>query len=263
MREIPVLMYNNIGNYPENMMEDGILPETFDAQIKYLSESQWNIVKLEQAVDHLTGNIKLPDKSLALTIDGGYYDAFQNVFPTLMKYGLKATFFIPPETIGGERKISGEPIKCMGVKEIKELVSSGMEIGLLANNGVHIRNENYNEDAIKKNVLEELELVHEKLGVDVAYCAFKEGVPGSELWSFLKNNGLKAVFTQCPTNQRAERYGIGRIQIDDDDQNIFFTKISKTYLFFKDKRSWKYLRKYKIDRVAHHISETWNKIKGE
>ena len=32
------------------------------------------------------------------------------------------------------------------------------------------------------------------------------------------------------------------------------------YLFFKDKRSWKYIRKYKIDRVAHRISEGWKKI---
>jgi hypothetical protein len=33
MKEIPILQYQNIGNYPENMMEDGILPETFERQI--------------------------------------------------------------------------------------------------------------------------------------------------------------------------------------------------------------------------------------
>jgi len=52
-----------------------------------------------------------------------------------------------------------------------------------------------------------------------------------------------------------------KIQIDDDDHNILLTKISKAYLFFKDKRSWKYIRKYKVDNLAHRISETLARIK--
>jgi len=83
------------------------------------------------------------------------------------------------------------------------------------------------------------------------------------LWEFLQAQGFSAVFTQCPTNRRASVDGIGRIQVDDDDPNIFLTKISKTYLFFKDKRSWKYIRKYRIDKVVHRISETLNRVRGD
>ncbi|MBW2206204.1 MAG: hypothetical protein JRG79_04780, partial [Deltaproteobacteria bacterium] len=50
--------------------------------------------------------------------------------------------------------------------------------------------------------------------------------------------------------------------MDDDDFNIFLTKVSRTYLFFKDKRSWKYIRTYKLDRVAHRLSETLDRIRG-
>ncbi|MCK4468360.1 MAG: hypothetical protein KAU60_08415, partial [Desulfobacterales bacterium] len=64
-----------------------------------------------------------------------------------------------------------------------------------------------------------------------------------------------------PTNQRPSLSGIGRIQIDDDDHNIFLTKISKIYLFFKDKRVWKYIRKYDVDKLAHRISEALDRIK--
>lgn len=56
---------------------------------------------------------------------------------------------------------------------------------------------------------------------------------------------------------------IGRIQVDDDDHNIFLTKISKTYLFFKDKPSWKYIRKHGVDKLAHRISETLNRVLGD
>ena len=80
---------------------------------------------------------------------------------------------------------------------------------------------------------------------------------------YLQARGFDAVLTQTPTNRRAEMDGIGRIQVDDDDHNIFLTKISKTYLFFKDKPSWKYIRRYAIDKLAHRISETLNRVKGD
>ena len=108
-----------------------------------------------------------------------------------------------------------------------------------------------------------LNITHNKLNKKVRSCGFKEGVPKRPLWKFIQKQGFEAVFTQCPTRCGVSNQGIGRIQIDDDDHNIFLTKISTTYLFFKDKTIWKYLRKYKLDRVAHFISDTWNWIKRD
>jgi len=108
MKEIPVLLYQNIGNYPEKMMEDGILPETFKRQMKYFAENGYNIVTLSQALDHMNQRIKLPPQSLAITIDGGYQDAFTNVLPVLKEFQFQTTFFTPPEYIGNERTIKGD-----------------------------------------------------------------------------------------------------------------------------------------------------------
>ena len=262
MKEIPILLYQNIGNYPENMMEDGILPETFERQMNYFAENGYNIVSLRQALDHMNQHIKLSPKSLAITIDGGYHDAFTNVLPVLKKYHFKATFFIPPEYIGKERTIKEEPIKCLSWGEVSEIIRSNMEIGLLAYEGRSIITR-YDEDGIKESVSKAMKIMKMEIDTPIKYCAFKEGVPEKSLWEFLHGQGFHAVLTQCPTNRRAANDGIGRIQIDDDDNNIFLTKISRTYLFFKDKRSWKYIRRYKIDKVAHRMSEFWNWVKGD
>jgi peptidoglycan/xylan/chitin deacetylase (PgdA/CDA1 family) len=262
MKEIPVLLYHNIGNYPENMMEDGMLPQTFEKQMKFLSQNGFNIVDLNQAVKHLQKEIKLPPQSISVTIDGGYRDAITNVLPVLERYGIKATFFISPEYIDNEQTIKGEKISCLSWIDVHKIVGSGIEVGLLAYKGMSIR-QKYDEESVKDSIKNELRMINEKLKIKTRYCAFKEGVPSKSLWEFIQSQGFEAVFTQCPTNRKAAVDGIGRIQIDDDDHNIFMTKISKTYLFFKDKRSWKYLRKFKIGRVAHTISETWNWIKGE
>lgn len=261
MREIPVLLYHNIGNYPENMMADGMSPKTFEKQMRFLAENGYKIVTLSRALEHLNRKIKLPSQTLAITIDGGYHDAFINVLPGLKKYNFPATFFISPEYIGKERTIGGEPIKCMDWNQVHELINSGMEIGLLAYHGRSIRLTNYNEQAIKDSIPPAMKIMNQEIDSQIKYCAFKEGVPEKSLWRYLQLQGFDAVFTQCPTNRSVAVDGIGRIQIDDDDHNIFLTKISKTYLFFKDKRSWKYIRKHKLDKAGHWLSETYDQLK--
>lgn len=260
MREIPILLYHNIGQYPENMMEDGMLPVTFEKQMKFLADNGYQIVSLKQALNHMNCKTKLSSNAMAITIDGGYQDAFIHVFPVLKKYGFTATFFVLPENIEKERIIGGGSIKCLSWDEIGEMRNSGMEIGLLAYHGQSIRF-GYDEQAVKKSVVSAMKIMEPETNSQIKYCAFKEGVPEKPLWRFLQRQGFEAVFTQCPTNRKAANDGIGRIQIDDDDHNIFLTKISKTYLFFKDKPSWKYIRKHKLDKVAHWLSETWDQIK--
>ena len=259
MREIPVLLYHNVGHYPAEMMEDGLLPETFEKQMAFLAENGYTIVSLEQAVSHLNGYAKLPPKSIAITVDGGYEDAILHVFPVLKRHNFPATFFIPPGSIGEERSIKGHPIKCLSWKELEEIARGGMEIGLLAYHGMSIRHD-YDEQVLKEGVVNSLNIIRDHIHGEIRYCAFREGVPGTSLWQFLHSSGIEAVFTQCPTNQPVTAAGIGRIQIDDDDDNIFLTKISNTYLFFKDNASWKYLRRYKLDRLAHHVSEFLNRM---
>jgi len=260
MREIPILLYHNIGHYPENMMEDGMLPETFEKQMKFLADNGYQIVTLRQASDHMNRKTKLSSKAMAITIDGGYQDAFTNVLPVLKKCGFPATFFIPPESIGWQRTIKGSSIECLTWDQVRDIRNCGMEIGFLAYHGQSIKL-HYDEDAIKKSIVPAMQILRRELNPQVRYCAFKEGVIEKSLWHFLKQQGFGAVFTQCPTNRRAAVDGLGRIQVDDDDHNIFLTKISRTYLFFKDRRSWKYIRKYKLDKVAHWLSETWDNLK--
>lgn len=260
MKEIPVLLYHNIGNYPPAAMEDGLLPESFEKQMRFLCENEYNVVSLHMALDHLSGRRKLPPKSIAITVDGGYRDAYTNVFPVLKRYKLHATFFVVPRYIGGTKTVGDIPIPCLSWDEVHEIADEGMGVGLLMYEGRGIKRQ-YNEQAVKDSVSASLKVMKEKFDGHIEFCAVKEGVPKKSLWDFLKVRGFKAVFTQCPTNQRPSPAGIGRIQVDDDDHNIFLTKISAAYLFFKDKRSWKYIRRYKVDRLAHRISEALNRIK--
>lgn len=261
MKEIPVLLYHNIGDYPEKMMEDGITLASFKRQMKYLHDNNFNVVALDQALEHLNKKIKLSPDSIAITIDGGYQDA-KNTVPILKSYDFHATYFLVPEFIGKSSTIKGEQIACLTWDETAEIQNQGMGVGFFAYGGRSIRR-GYDDAIVKNSIAEALKILRSEMNSKLKYCAFKEGVPKGPLWNFIQEQGFEAVFTQCPTRCGVSNQGIGRIQIDDDDHNIFLTKISTTYLFFKDKTIWKYLRKYKLDRVAHWISDTWNWLKGD
>jgi len=118
------------------------------------------------------------------------------------------------------------------------------------------------KDILEKHIVDYKKTLEDKLGIEINYFGMKEGVPNHDIRNLLISEGFRAFLTECPTNRKPDLYSIGRIQVDDNDFNIFLTKISKTYLFFKDRRSWKYIRKYKLDRVAHHVSETYDRIRG-
>ena len=116
------------------------------------------------------------------------------------------------------------------------------------------------EDVVREHIVEYKKILEDKLGEEIRYFGVKEGVPEPAIRDLLIAEGYEAFLTECPTHRKPDLYAIGRIQVDDDDFNIFLTKVSRTYLFFKDKKSWKYIREYSLDKLAHKISETYDKI---
>lgn len=61
-------------------MEDGLLPETFERQMNFFAENGYSVVTLGQVLDHMNRHVRLSPKSIAVTIDGGYQDAFPIAF---------------------------------------------------------------------------------------------------------------------------------------------------------------------------------------
>jgi len=260
VKKVRVLMYNNIGTYPEAAMEDGLSAEAFQRDMAYLASHGYRIVSLDEAMALAKGKRYIPDNVLSLSFDGGYKDAFENVRPILEKFGFPATFFISCTHIGASMTLGGIDIPCMNRAEIKQLADAGYEIGAYVLSG-HIYHPHAEESEHKliSDLQEATTWFHEKLGKELRYCSVREGVPEKRLFTAFKEAGIEGFLTKCPTKRRPHHYCVGRIQVDDDDPNIFRIKISKNYLRFKDSRFWRYIRKYKLDRLAHMISDSINK----
>jgi len=259
MKKFRILMYNNIGSYPEAAMEDGLSAQAFRRDMAYLASHGYRVVSLDEAMALANGQRRIPDKVLSLSFDGGYRDAIENVHPVLKEFGFPAAFFISCPHVGAALTLRGIDVPCMSLDEIKQLADAGYEIGAYTLSGRYYRpGVKEAERKLISDMQEAATWFREQLGRKLRYCSVREGVPEKRMFAAFKEAGIEGFLTKCPTKRRPHRYCVGRIQVDDDDPNIFRIKISRNYLRFKDSRSWRYVRKYKLDRLAHRISDSVN-----
>jgi peptidoglycan/xylan/chitin deacetylase (PgdA/CDA1 family) len=100
-QKLPVLLYHHI--LPEkNLTDDNafiISEENFATHMAYLYDNGYTTISLEELNGFLYDKQPLPDKSILITFDDGYYSNIIYAYPILKKFGYKATVFLITETL--------------------------------------------------------------------------------------------------------------------------------------------------------------------
>ena len=93
---LPVLMYHFFYDKNEREPQDGnwIEINDFEAQMKYLSESDFYFPTWEEVEDYIDGKTELPEKSVVITVDDGDPSFFELGVPIIQKYNVQATSFV-------------------------------------------------------------------------------------------------------------------------------------------------------------------------
>ena len=260
LRELSIIQYQNVSDR-DHLDKLWISVDSFKKQLEYIASNNFQILSLNDAIDYMEKKKRIKDlRPISLTFDNGYMDFYEYVIPLISRHGLPVTVLISPEKVGKSVKIEGCEVPYLTWEILKDLANNNITIGAYDDYTWNINN--IPKKLFRRHIIDYKKYLEDKLGIEINYFGMKEGIPNHNIRNLLISEGYRAFLTECPTNRKPDLYSIGRIQVDDNDFNIFLTKISKTYLFFKDKRSWKYIRKYKLDRVAHHISETYDRMRG-
>ncbi len=118
---VPILMYHHIKDYPygEDLSSVSIFvsPVSFEAQLDWLASNNFQTVNLS----YFQNPTRISGKPIVLTFDDGYQDAYDQVFPTLKKYGFSATFYLITDNIDKPGFLTA--------KEILEMQAGGMTFG--------------------------------------------------------------------------------------------------------------------------------------
>lgn len=207
---VAILMYHSVEN---SSWKYGVSPLEFEKQIAHIC-SNFKVRPLSEVVEFALGKRVLPHNTLAITIDDGYADTYEVVFPIVKKYGIHVTVFLTTN-LNKLEKLGNLPR--IGWPQVEEMYQSG-----LVSFEVHGR-EHLDLDQIKsdsKKLEEELigcrNDIKNHTGYDSKIMAYAAGKKSPEVIEFIKNNGFIAA---CGIGEGVIRPGdqpfkLRRIQVD-------------------------------------------------
>lgn len=121
-------MYHDICKSSSEAKGLTVSGQNFEAQLVYLKENNYQTFHFSELQDLKTGN-DLPNKPVIITFDDVYKSQLDIAIPLLIKYGFKATFFVPFKYIGGKDLWNSNSLEIMSVNDLKSLDAS-IELGL-------------------------------------------------------------------------------------------------------------------------------------
>ncbi|MBR6034288.1 MAG: polysaccharide deacetylase family protein [Clostridia bacterium] len=179
---LPVLMYHffydNVTYYQED--NNWLNINDFEEQLKYLTENEYYYPTWEEVDQYIDGKIKLPEKSVVLTVDDGDASFFDLAVPMLQKYKVPATIFVISEWYGWRYNANMECV-------IFESHSHSMHES--GGNGKG-RMVNWS----KEKIIEDLKLSSKTLGGADVFC-YPFGHYDDTAIEALKETGYKMAFT--------------------------------------------------------------------
>ena len=158
----------------------------FDEQMSYLVQNGYTSITPDELYKGLTGEISLPEKPVLITFDDGYADNYENAFPILEYYGLKATIFVIPAFVGRNSNY-------LTWDQIREMEQGGITIQSHTLN--HRKLEELPDDEIRSELLNSKLVLEENLGHAVDFLAYPTGTYNLHIAGIAQDCGYKGAFT--------------------------------------------------------------------
>ncbi|MFD0700927.1 polysaccharide deacetylase family protein [Myroides pelagicus] len=117
MARLPILMYHNVTRENDKVERLTIHQDFLEEQFKYLTERKYQTHHLSE----LEGKESLSGKNVVITFDDVTVNQMLYAIPLLVKYQLKATFFIPFFYIGGTDDWNEGKEAIMSIQQLKDL----------------------------------------------------------------------------------------------------------------------------------------------
>jgi peptidoglycan/xylan/chitin deacetylase (PgdA/CDA1 family) len=125
MSKLPILMYHNVSNNYEICKDLTIFTETLEQHFKYIVSKKYTTFHFSE----LENKTQLPIKSIVITFDDCTKAQLDFAYPLLLKYNLKATFFVPFELVEKQTYSNKKSNLYMTFEDFKSLNSNIIELG--------------------------------------------------------------------------------------------------------------------------------------
>ena len=226
---VPIVMYHSVK--PVVVKGDllTVSVDTFRKQMDFLNNNHYNVVPLETVQDYISGNKKIPPRTIVLTFDDGYKDNYTYVFPVLKRYNFPATIFVILSQIGAADRLSWD--------EVREMRGSG-----LVSFGSHTFTHPFldtlrSSQELKKEVAGSKSALEEKLGEPVGLFCYPCGRFNPEVIQAVKDAGYKEAVATNPGMRFADNdiFVLKRLRVSENARSmlVFWFETTGYYNFVR------------------------------
>lgn len=182
-------MYHHIGPLPPNpdrfRRDLTVAPATFENTLDYLAAQEIETVTMADLFEHFAGGAALPRKSINLTFDDGYDDAYEFAFQMLKARGMVGTFFVTTDFVGRPGYLTWA--------QIGEMAEADMEIAAHSSNHADFTTISPNE--LRRQLVEPKRILEERLGQPVRFLAYPAGKYNPSVMAASRAAGYTAAVT--------------------------------------------------------------------
>lgn len=182
-----VLVYHRFG--------EGDLPSTnttleqFEAQIAELTSGPYNVLPLPDILAAFKSGKKLPDRTVAITIDDAYLSVFTEAWPRLRRAGLPFTVFIASDPV------DREGARYMTWAHLKELAASEL-VTIGAHSASHPHMPNMNAEEVRLELQRSNARLERELGKLPEIFSYPFGEFSLRTRALVIEAGYQAAFAQ-------------------------------------------------------------------
>lgn len=235
MSHIPVFMYHHVNHHKGDIVT--VTPDTFDAQMKYLSERGYRTLSADELVECAGKNIEINGKAVAVTFDDGYLDNYVHAFPILKRYGIKAVIFLTADWVEkASRAAHTGEASIPSHKEGKDLMSHGRFNEVVMNwdmvremqesklvefyshTMTHQKCAELPENELKQELKDSKAVIEDRLNRPCPYLCWPKGSYNESSIRIAKELGYKALFTteRDIVKHGSDTFRLGRIVVKDE-----------------------------------------------
>ncbi|HSH34651.1 polysaccharide deacetylase family protein [Schnuerera sp.] len=199
--KIPVLMYHHLLEQEDidqyNWSNNGsvLSVENFEKHMDYLYENGFYTATLDELQSFLDGEITLPEKTVVITFDDGYYSNALYAYPIMKKYNFRGTIFMLGYRVNGPQ-VSFDPSDTQSLsiydaykyEDVFDYESHTYELHDVDENGEKLLLSS-DEEIILEDLAKSKELLNAK------YFAYPYGEYDENTIEYLKATGYEMAFT--------------------------------------------------------------------
>ena len=237
VRWLPILMYHRIvdeidGPDPYYVK---VTTREFESQMRSLRDQGYQSMTLDQLPD-ATRSSSRTEKSVVITFDDGYEDAYSHALPIVRKYGHCASVLLVADEVGKANTWDGEKVEAaplLNMGQIEEMSRNGVCIG--SHSLTHQRltdldpQRALNEIAGSKSTLEDM------LGREVNTFAYPYGKTNAVLCGLAQEAGYSLA---CGIEQREHTmFNLSRVDAARCRSNALTWRLKLSGIHFRARRS--------------------------